>query len=114
MLHEMFDGNQISFRYHTIGWKTLDSRSIIHGLIFVFKCVNVEVPEFFQNYCTSSNHCYATRRNGIDRVLLKVKTDVAKKDCFYLDVKQSNELPCEVNLESSSLLFKFKLAEIFR
>ena len=69
---------------------------------------------FFQNYYSSSNNRYATRRTGIDLVLPKVKTEVAKKGCFCLGVRQFNELPSEVKLESSLLIFESKLAEIFR
>ena len=42
---------------------------------------------FIQNYYSSSNHRYATRRNGLDLVPPKVKTEVAKNSCFYLGIK---------------------------
>ena len=49
-----------------LGWKTLNSRCIIHRLVFVFKCLNFEGPKFFHDYYSISYHPYATRRNGID------------------------------------------------
>ena len=82
-------------------------------LVFVFKCLNFEGPNFFHDYYSISYHPYATRRNGIDVTLPKVRTEVAKKGCFYLGAKQFNDLPFEVKLVSSLLIFKSKLGEIF-
>ena len=91
----------------------LNSRCIIHRLVFVFKCLKFEGPKFFQDYYSISYHPYATRRNGIDVTLPKVRTEVAKKGCFYLGAKQFNDLPFEVKLVSSLLIFKSKLGEMF-
>ena len=84
----------------------------MHRLIFVFKSLNCDGPEFFSNYFIKSSHVYNTRRNGRDLILPKVNTEIAKKGSFYLGVMDFNKLSKEVKTITSLLTFKSKLGDI--
>ena len=60
--------------------------------------MNMIEPNMLNNYFAKSPHRYNTRRNNIDYLLTKVKTDTAKKWCFYVGVKDFNSLPVDINL----------------
>ena len=66
-----------------LGWKSLQSRCIMHRVIFVFECINSIGPEVFNQYFVKFSYAYNTRRNNLDILLPKVKTEAAKKGCFY-------------------------------
>lgn len=59
-----------------------------------------------------SPHKYNTRRNNIDYLLTKVKTETAKKGCFYVGVKDFNSLPVDINQMTSLVLFKAVLENV--
>ena len=53
------------------------------------------------------------RRNNVDYLLPKVRTEAAKKGCFYLGVKDFNSLPVDIKKMTSLLLFKSALEKMF-
>ena len=55
----------------------------MHNLTFVFKCLHNIAPDLFKSYFIYSSHVYSTRRNGLDILIPKVRTESAKKGTFY-------------------------------
>ncbi len=49
----------------------------------------------------------------MDYLLPKVRTEAAKKGCFYLGVKNFNSLPADIKQVTSLLLFKTALEKMF-
>ena len=98
----------------TLRWKTLYSRSVIHRLIFVFKCLKGNNgPAIFSNYFKILNHSQVTRRNGIDLVIPVIRTEAGKKGCFYAGVNDYNSLQSDIKSINSLLIFKSKIGAIF-
>ena len=76
-----------------LSWKSLKARSTMHNLTFVFKCLHNIAPDLFKNYFLYSSHVYSTRRNGLDILIPKVRTESAKKGTFYTGDQAINNLP---------------------
>ena len=55
----------------------------MHNLTFVFKCLHNIAPDLFKNYFIRSSHVYSTRRNGLDILIPKVRTESAENGTFY-------------------------------
>ena len=96
-----------------LGWKSINARSSIHKLIFVFKCLNSLGPNFFHNCFSKSDHIHNTRRNGKDLIIPKVRTESARKSCFFSGATLYNSLPSSLKEVNSLLIFKSKLKEFF-
>ena len=60
---------------------------------FVFKCLNGTVSEVFQNYFVKLEHGKATRRNGMDLRMLKVRMGSGERRIYYSGIKIFNDLP---------------------
>lgn len=67
----------------------------------------------FKNYYSISSHSQATRTDGINIIIPKIKTEVAKKGCFYAGAKAFNDLLPELKSVKSFLIFKSKIGEFF-
>ena len=66
-----------------IGWMSLKSRSAMHNVTFVFKCVHKNAPGLFRDYFIKSSHNHYTRRNGLDLLIPNLRTESAKEGCLY-------------------------------
>ncbi len=76
-----------------LSWKSLKACYSIRAATFVFKCINGIGQDLFLDYFTKLSHSYNTRRNSLDLILPKVKTESAKKSCFYSGAVIYNHLP---------------------
>jgi len=65
----------------------------MHNVTFVFKCVHNNAPDLFRDYFIKSSHNYSTKRNGLDLLIPKVRTESAKKGSFYPGAQAFNNLP---------------------
>ena len=81
--------------------------------MFVYKSLNSLGPDAFYNYFSESDHIYNIRRNGKDLVIPKVRTESARKSCFFSGAVLYNSLPPSLKEVSSLLIFKTKLKEFF-
>ena len=95
-----------------LSWMSLKSRSIMHNVTFVFKCVHNNAPDLFRDFIKSS-HNYSTKRNGLDLLIPKVRTESAKKGSFYTGVQAFCNLPPFLEEVESLLVFKTKLKDLF-
>ena len=68
-----------------LSWKSLKARSTIHNLTFAFKCLHNIAPDLFKSYFNRFSHVYSTRRNGLDTLIPKVRTESANKGTFVLE-----------------------------
>ena len=55
----------------------------MHNVCFVFKCVHDNAPDLLREYFIKFSHSFSTRRNDLDLLIPKVRTESAKKGCFY-------------------------------
>ena len=80
---------------------------------FVFRCLNRTAPDVFYGHFEKVGHQQATRVNGLNLKIPKVKTESAKKGFFYSGVKIYNALPTHLKTEKFYLPFKQGLKEHF-
>ena len=80
---------------------------------FVFRCLNKTAPEVFHDHFEKVDNQKATRANGINLNIPKVKTESAKRGFYYSGVKIYNALPSHLKTESFYLPFKQGLKEHF-
>ena len=66
---------------------------------FVLKCLNGTAPEVFYNYFMKLEHGKATRRNGTDLRMPKVRTESGKRGVYYSGTKIFNDLPLYLKTE---------------
>ena len=59
-----------------------------------------------------SSHVYSTRRNGLDILMPKVRTESAKKGTFYTGAQAFNNLPPHLKEADSIVIFKTLLNDI--
>ena len=78
----------------------------MHNLTFVFKCLHNIAPGLFKNYFIRSSHVYSTRRNGLDILIPKVRTESAKNETFYTGAQAFNNLPPHLKEVYSIVIFK--------
>ena len=84
-----------------LSWKSLKARSTIHNLTFVYK-----------SYFNRSSHVYSTRRNGLDILIPKVRTESAKKGIFYTGAHAFNAFKQILKEVDSIVIFKTLLNDI--
>ena len=80
---------------------------------FVFKCLNGTAREVFHNYFMKLEHGKATRRNGTDLRMPKVRTESGKRGIYYSGTKIFNDLPLHLKTEKYYIHFKKALKEHF-
>ena len=80
---------------------------------FVFRCLNKTAPDVFHDHFEKVNHQKATRANGQNIKIPKIKTESAKRGLYYSGVKMYNALPTHLKTERSYLRFKQGLKEHF-
>ena len=80
---------------------------------FVFRCLNRTAPDVFYGHFEKVGHQQATRVNGLNLKIPKVKTESPKKGFFYSGVKIYNALPTHLKTEKFYLPFKQGLKEHF-
>ncbi|CAH3137683.1 unnamed protein product, partial [Pocillopora meandrina] len=73
-----------------LSWKSLKARSNMHNLSF-------------------SSDVYSTRRNGLDILIPKVRTESAKTGTFYSGAQAFNDLPPHLKEVDSLAIFKTQL-----
>ena len=83
-----------------LSWKSLKARSTMHNLTFVFKCLHNIAPDLFKCYFIKSSHVHSTRRNGLDILIPKVRTESTKKGTFSTGAQDFNNLPAHLRLYS--------------
>ena len=84
----------------------------MHNLTFVFKCLHNIAPDLFKNYFIYSSHVYSTRRNGLDILIPKVRTESAKKGTFYTGAQAFSNLQRHLKEVDSIAIFKTLLNDI--
>ena len=72
----------------------------------VFKCLNGIVPKAFENYFTRNSHKMNTRNNNKSVVVPKVRTEAGRKTFSFQGAKVFNNLPNNLQTETSLLRFK--------
>ena len=77
------------------------------------KCLNGTAPEVFHNYFMKLEHGKATRRNGTDLRMPKVRTESGKRGIYYSGTKIFNDLPLYLKTEKYYIHFKKALKEHF-
>ena len=95
-----------------LSWKSLNTHSTIHHLTFVFKCLHNIAPDLVKSYVNRSSHVYSTRRNGLDILIPKVRTETAKKGTFHTGAQAFNNLPPHLKEVDSIVIFKTLLNDI--
>ena len=78
----------------------------MHNLTFVFKSLHNITPDLFKSYFIRSSHVYSTRRNDLDILIPKVRTESAKKGKFYTGAQAFNNLPPHLKEVDSIVIFK--------
>ena len=78
----------------------------------VFKCLHNIAPAALHNCFTRLSHFKNTRGNNTNLSLPKVKTECGRKLFLYQGALIFNELPDELKMEHSLLLFKKKTNSI--
>ena len=66
---------------------------------FAFKCLNKTAPRAFYNLFEKVNHRKATRFNGCNLNIPKIKTESAERGLFFVGVKIFNTLPMHLKKE---------------
>ena len=72
----------------------------------VFKCLNGIVPKAFESYFTRNSHKMNTRNNNKSVVIPKVRTETGRKTFSFQGAKVFNNLPNNLQTETSLLRFK--------
>ena len=80
---------------------------------FVFRCLNKTAPDVFHDHFEKVGHQKATRVNGRNLKIPKVKTESAKRGFHYSGVRIYNALPTHLKTERFYLPFKQGLKEHF-
>ena len=80
---------------------------------FVFRCLNKTAPDVFHDHFEKVDHQKATRVNGRNLKIPKVKTESAKRGFYYSGVRIYNALPTHLKTERFYLPFKQGLKEHF-
>ena len=94
-------------------WRSFASMRSIQCADFVFKCLNGTAPEVFHNYFMKLEHGKATRRDGTDLRMPKVRTESGKRGIYYSGTKIFNDLPLHLKTEKYYINFKKALKEHF-
>ena len=94
-------------------WRSVASIRSIQCADFVIKCLNGTAPEVFHNYFMKLEHGKATRRNGTDLRMPKVRTESGKRGIYYSGTKIFNDLPLYLKTEKYYIHFKKALKEHF-
>ena len=68
--------------------------------------------EIVLSYFNRSSHVFSTRRNGLDILIPKVRTESAKKGTFYTGAQAINNLPPHLKEVHSIVIFKTLLNDI--
>ena len=79
----------------------------------IFISLNKTAPDVFHDHFEKVNHQKATRANGQNIKIPKIKTESAKRGLYYSGVKIYNALPTHLKTERSYLRFKQGLKEHF-
>ena len=74
---------------------------------------DLELSITYFTYFTRQEHAKATRRNMIDLVIPKVRTESGKKGIYYSGTKIYNALPLALKTEKYYIHFKSALKEHF-
>ena len=74
---------------------------------------NGTASEVFHNYFMKLEHGKATRRNGTDLWMPKVRTEGGKRGIYYSETKIFNDLPLHLKTEKYYIHFKKALKEHF-
>ncbi len=80
---------------------------------FVFRCLNKTAPDVFHEHFQKVDHQKATRGNGKNLKIPKVKTESAKRGFYFYGVKVYNALPTHLKTEKFYLPFKQGIKEHF-
>ena len=94
-------------------WRSFASMRSIQCADFIFKCLNGTAPEVFHNYFMKLEHGKATRRDGTDLRMPKVRTESGKRGIYYSGTKIFNDLPLHLKTEKYYINFKKALKEHF-
>ena len=81
----------------------------MHNLSFVKKSLHYIAPDLFKSYFIKSSDVYSTRRNGLDILIPKVRTESAKTGTFYSGAQAFNDLPPHLKEVDSLAIFKTQL-----
>ena len=80
---------------------------------FVFRCLNKTAPDVFHEHFQKVDHQKATKGNGKNLKIPKVKTESAKRGFYFYGVKVYNALPTHLKTEKFYLPFKQGIKEHF-
>ena len=80
---------------------------------FVFSCLNKTAPGAFHDHFEKVGHQKATRANGQNFKIPKVKTESALRGFYYSGLKVYNALPSYSKIERLHLPFKKRFKEHF-
>ena len=70
-------------------------------------------PDLFKCYFIKSSLVHSTRRNGLDILIPKVRTESAQKGTFYTGAQAFNNLPPHQKEVDSIVIFKTQLNNLF-
>ena len=74
-------------------FRSLANMQNMQCAVFVFRCLNKTAPNVFHDYFEKVDHKKATRGNGRNLKVPKVKTESAIRGFYHSGVKNNNELP---------------------
>ena len=74
--------------------------------------MNMIGSDIFNDYFVKSSDKCNTRRNNINYLLPRVKTEATKKGCFHIGVKDFNSLPVDIKQMTWLVLFKAALENV--
>ena len=84
----------------------------MHNLTFVFEYLHNIAPDLFKSYFMKFSHIYSTRRNGLDILIPKVRSESAKKGTFYTGAQPFNNLPPHLKEVNYMVICKTRLNDI--
>ena len=96
-----------------LGWTSLSNRRNYHQCISVYRCLHYPEPQILCDKVVLCNHTYNRRRNNMNIILPKMRTEIGKKTFSYSASKLFNILPAEIKNSETLLKFKFKLRKLF-
>ena len=94
-------------------FRSLANMQNIQCADFVFRCLNKTAPDVFHDHFEKVDHQKATRANGGNLKIPKVKTESAKRGFYFYGVMIYNALPLHLKTERFYLPLKQGLKEHF-
>ena len=95
-------------------WLPLSMRRDMHTINLTFKCLKGSPPVFFKDYFKVFRTIHNTRRSGHNLLLPKIRTEMARKSCYFNGSKLFNSIASEVKDSKSVVIFITHILELYR